>query len=236
MRPVLAVSILLATACSQHVYSPPTQAFALGSVHPIAAGDRGLDLEASSHSAIFEPAYIASSGRVRYGIGNDTEVSGEGAVAVVDDHGNSTANRNVYAGRLGFRINPAHGPFTASFGTGGGWAPAGGTFAAIDGGLQVGADNCYVVPIAAVSAFASQPIDSRPIDVGTDDYGTTYSTARRTVGGTVRGGLRISLSPSACHAGHQAPWITAGFDVTTLVDATDDQELFGLGLGLELPL
>jgi len=48
--------------------------------------------------------------------------------------------------------------------------------------------------------------------------------------------LRISLSPSACHAGHQAPWITAGFDVTTLVDATDDQELFGLGLGLELPL
>jgi hypothetical protein len=234
MRFALAAVLLL--GCSQHVYSPPTQAYSLGSVHPVAVGDRGLDLEASSHSAIFEPAYIASAGRFRYGIGNDAEISGEAAIGNVDDHGSSKADRNVYAGRFGFRINPAHGPFTASFGTGGGWAPAGGSFAALDGGLQVGADNCYVVPIAAVSAFASQPIASRPIDVGSDEYGTSYSTARRTAGGTVRGGLRFSLSPSACHAGKQAPWITAGFDITTIVDATDDLELFGLGLGLEVPL
>ena len=89
----------------------------------------------------------------------------------------------------------------------------------------------------AASTFVSQPMESRKIDVNTDpESGPDYTMAQRTVGGVVRGGLRISLSPSACHAGQQAPWLTLGLDVTTLVDSTDDAEMVGLGIGLEIPL
>jgi hypothetical protein len=229
---VLAIIIgSAAGGCSQHIYSPPTQAYALGAVHALPIGGRALDLEASTHGQIFDPNFNAGQARYRTGIGDDAELSVEGMIGGVDDHGPSQADRNVYAGRAGFRVNPSRGPFTVSIGAGGGYAPAGGSFTALDGGVQLGFDNCYLVPVAAVSTFVSQPLDSRPID-----HGPVYSKATRTVGGVVRGGLRLSLSPATCHAGGQAPWLTAGFDVTTLVDSSSDAELFGLGIGLEIPL
>jgi hypothetical protein len=233
----LAAVLLAATACSQHVYSPPTQAYMLGAVHALPTGGRALDLELSTHGQIFDPNFNAGQARFRTGIGDDAEVSVEGMVGGVDDHGPSTADRNLYAGRAGFRVNPSHGPFTFAVGAGGGYAPAGGSFTALDGGVQVGFDNCYLVPVASASTFVSQPLDAREIDV-TDgsDHGPVYTKASRTVGGVVRGGLRLSLSPSECHAGKPSSWLTAGFDVTTLVDATDNAEMFGLGIGLELPL
>jgi hypothetical protein len=124
--------------------------------------------------------------------------------------------------------------FTA--GLGGGFAPAAGTFAAIDGGISLGYDNCYVVPVASASVFASQPLEARAVDVTVDPDRPMTSTPTRTAGATVRTGLRISLSPSACHAHHEVPWITAGFDLTGLVDATSHAQLMGLGAGLTFPL
>ncbi len=228
--------IPLAAGCSQHLYSPPTQTFALAPVHTLAAGDRAVDLEGSTHSQIFDPGYDAGSARLRAGIGDDAEVSLEGMNAFINGGGMSAANRNVYAARGGLRVAPGRGPLAFSAGIGGGYAPAAGGFAAIDGGVSLGYDNCYVVPIAAVSMFASQPLAARSVDVSVSSDEVMYSTPHRTVGATLRGGLRISLSPARCHQGHEVPWLTAGMDFTTLVDAGSDAELLGVGAGISIPL
>jgi len=235
MKPAALLVVL--TACTQHLYSPPTQAYALAPVHALPGGSRALDLEGSSHSQIFDPAFEAGSARLRTGLGEDAELSVEGMLGAVADGGPSTADRHVYAGRTAARFNPGHGAISFTTGLGGGYAPAGGSFAALDGGISIGYDNCTLVPIGSVSGFVSQPLSARPVDVTIpDDRSSVYATARRTVGNVVRGGLRLSLSPSACRAGHQVPWLTAGLDVTTLVDATSHAELVGLGVGIELPL
>ncbi|HEX7702586.1 MAG TPA: hypothetical protein VF403_17725 [Kofleriaceae bacterium] len=226
-----------ATGCSQHLYSPPTQAYSLAPVTTLGPNDKALDIDGSTHSQIFDPGIETGTGRLRAGIGNDAEISVEGTAARVNDSGPSTANRDFYTGRAGVRVDPGRGPISWNAGIGGGFSPSAGTFAAIDGGVSIGYDNCYVVPIVAASMLVSQPLVARAVDVTVDsDHAPMYSTPERTAGGTVRGGLRISLSPDTCHAGHQAPWITAGFDMTTLVDATSHAELFGAGVGLTLPL
>lgn len=231
-----AVTLIALSACSQHVYSPPTQAYQLAPVHALDANDRAVDFDASTHSQIFDPGYNAASGRLRAGIGNNAEVSFEGMGAVVGSGSLSTANRDVYAGRGGFRVNPDRGPVSFSAGLGGGYAPAAGGFAAFDAGVQVGYDNCYVVPVGALAAFASQPFSARAVDVTVDADKPMTSTPRFTGGATLRGGLRFSLSPSSCHAGHQVPWITAGIDYTALADSSSHAELLGIGAGLTIPL
>ncbi|MEO8845134.1 MAG: hypothetical protein ABI591_24660 [Kofleriaceae bacterium] len=233
----IVAAAVLAAGCSQHLYSPPTQAYALAPVTTLGPNDKALDLDGSTHSQIFDPGIETGTARLRTGIASDAEVSVEGTAARVNDSGPSTANRDFYTGRTGVRVNPGHGPLSWNAGIGGGFSPSAGTFAALDGGVSIGYDNCYVVPIAAASMFVSQPLAARAVDVTVDrDKPVMYSTPERTGGGTVRGGLRISLSPDTCHAGHQAPWITAGFDLTTLVDSTSHAELFGAGVGVTLPL
>ncbi|CAN5266491.1 hypothetical protein BH11MYX1_BH11MYX1_43990 [soil metagenome] len=216
------------SACSQHVFSPPTQAYMLAPVTTLAPHGKALDVEASSHQQIFDPGVGAASARLRTGLGDDLEVSGEAMVA-------SVANVDFYTGRAALRVNPGKGAVSFNTGIGGGYAPKGGEFLALDAGFAVGYDNCYVVPVASAAAFVSQPIDAKPIDVSVDSN-RMYSTARRTAGSVVRVGLRVSLSPAKCHAGKEVPWITAGFDETTVVDATDHDFLFGFGVGVSLPL
>jgi len=232
----LAAALVLVAACSQHLYSPPTQAYSVAPVHTLDTDQRAIDIDGSTHSQIFDPGFDAARGRLRVGVGNDTELSLEGMGAIVNSNSISTAARDVYAGRGGVRVNPDHGPFSFTAGIGGGFAPAAGSFAAIDGGVSVGYDNCYVVPVASASLFASQPLEARAVDVTVDPDHPMTSTPTRTAGATFRGGLRVSLSPSTCHAGHEAPWLTAGFDVTTLVDATSNAQLMGLGAGLTFPM
>lgn len=229
MKMKLAAVLTALAACSQHVYSPPTQAYALAPVRTLAPGSQALDLEASSHMQIFDPGVGAASARVRAGISDDLELSGESMVARV-------ANVDFYTARAAMRVNPHEGAVSFTTGVGGGFAPKGGSFVAFDAGISVGFDNCYLVPVATASAYVSQPIVARPIDVSKDSTSPTFSTAHRTVGSVVRVGLRLSLSPERCHAGKEVPWITAGFDQTTMVDATDNAELLGVGLGFTIPL
>jgi len=233
---LLAASLVALAACSQHLYSPPTQAYQVAPVHTLDSNDRAVDIDASTHAQIFDPGFDAASGRLRAGIGNNAEVSLEGMGAMIDSNTVSTANRDIYAGRGGVRINPDRGPVSFTAGVGGGYAPAAGGFAAVDGGVSVGFDNCYVVPVASASLFASQPLSARAVDVTVDSDKPMTSTPHRTAGATFRGGFRVSLSPSSCHAGRQVPWITAGLDLTTLVDASSDAQLLGLGAGLTIPL
>jgi hypothetical protein len=228
MKLKLAAGALLTAACTHHVYSPPTQAYTLPPVTTLAPHARALDVEASSHSQILDPGVGAATARFRTGLRDEVEVSAEAMVA-------SVAKVDFYTARAALRLNPSRGAVSFNTGIGGGYAPKGGEFLVLDAGVTVGYDNCYLVPVASASAFVSQPIDARPIDVSLDSH-PTYTTARRTAGSVVRVGLRVSLSPEQCRGGKEVPWITAGFDQTTVVDATDHGLLFGIGVGVSIPL
>ncbi len=213
---------------------------------PAASGERWLDAACGPglvarglaarvgevHGVDMTPAMVALARR---------EAEREGAANAVADNGPSMATRTFYSGRVGLRTNPQKSGVSFFAGAGGGYAAAGGGFAAVDSGLSLGFENCYVVPVFQVSGFISQPLDARPIDV-TDDTTVngmtvyTTDTPQTTYGGVMRGGLRIGLSPSRCHAGEQIPWITVGTGITFLADSENSAALPGLGLGVQIPL
>lgn len=235
---ILSVALaVVATACSQQVYSPPTQTLPLGPVAAPPAGRRALDLELSHHAQIFDPAVNSGAARVRVGVGGDAEASAEGMAAVVEETGASEASRWFAAGRAGVRINPGNPNVSLSAGLGGGYAPAGGPFAAADAGIALAIHNCILVPTVATSGFASAPLDPRPIDVteGDDDM-RKFDQPRRTLGAAVRVGLRLPLSRSACLAGGSAPWLAAGLSSVWLTDGDSNAQIPGIGLGIEIPL
>ena len=235
MRHTIAI-VIASTACSQQVYSPPSQAFSVSSLSALPQGRNALDLEVSRHAQIFDPAIQTGGLRLRTGVGDNTEVSAEGTAMIVadDQGGRSQAQRSIYAGRFGVRTNPKGGVSSLFAGLGGGFAPAGGRFAAVDAGFAIGYDNCVLVPILQGSGFLSEPFDARPIDVTVDK--PQFDTPQRTIGVTVRAALRFSLGPSACRRGEQVMWLTAGFGSTSLTDGDTSASLFGLGFGLEIPL
>ena len=195
-------------------------------------GQTALDLEVSTHSQIFDPAVLALGGRWHAGLGDNAEASIEGTAHRVDDTGPSDADRSFYSGRAGIRTNPGKSGAAFFAGAGGGYAPAGGGFASADSGLAIGYDNCTVVPVMQASAFISQPLQARAIDVSDGDESAS-DTPKRTIGGVLRAGLRFSLSPSRCRAGEQVPWITLGFGSTTLADVDDSATLLGAGVGID---
>jgi hypothetical protein len=231
----IAAVMLLASACSQQVYSPPAQAFALSPVHALGDKHAALELEGSRHSEIFDPAIFVLDSRYRRGIGDNAEISLEGAVHGVEASGTSKAARDFYSGRAGISVSPDAGDARLFAGAGGGFAREGGQFVAVDSGFTIGVDNCVLVPTFTVAGFASQPINAKPIDVSDDEYYKT-DTPAFTVGGVLRGGLRLSLSPSKCRAGEDVPWLSAGMGVTTLSDFDSNAALIHIGLGVEVPL
>jgi hypothetical protein len=237
--PLLGAVIALVTlaACNQRVYSPPSQTFAVTPIHVLAPGQKAVDAEVSAHSEIFGPSINAFDARYRTGVGANTEVTVEGAAHVIDDQGPSMADRSFYSGRVGARTNPGKSGVTFFAGGGGGFANAGGEFVSVDSGMALGFENCYVVPVFQVSGFVSQPLHPRPIDVSDDtDMPREYDTPSTTVGGTMRGGLRVSLSPARCHQGEQVPWITLGLGFTSMSDGDSHDVMTGAGVGVELPL
>jgi hypothetical protein len=208
-------------------------------VTPIAAlpeHEQALDIDVSRHAQIFDPPVDAGAARIRFGVGDNTEMSAEGTAAALRADAPSNASRTFYTGRVGVRSNPGRSPFTFFGGAGGGFAEAGGTFVAADAGLAIGYENCVLVPSFQASAYVSNPLDPRPIDVTVDVKDPTFDTPSTTVGGVLRAGVRLSLSPSACRRGESSTWLVAGFGVTKMMDRDSDAAIAGLGIGLQIPI
>jgi hypothetical protein len=231
----LAVALIVAAGCSHRVYSPPTQLFAVTPIAALPQGAQALDVDVSSHTAIFDPPVHAGAARLRHGLGQHTEMSIEGNAAAVRERGVSTAPRAFYTGRAGVRTNPTAGAVTLFAGAGGGISGAQ-KFVAGDGGLSIGYQNCVLVPTFQASGFISKPIDGRAIDVTTDAEHPRFDTPTTTLGGVMRAGARLNLSPSACRRGEQTTWLVAGLGVTWMKDVDSDTAIPGVGIGIEIPL
>ena len=176
--------------CSQQVYSPPSQTFALGGIRSLEDGQSALASRGLSHSQIFDPAVLALDGRWHAGLGDNAEASIEGTAHRVDDTGPRQRPSVVLLGRAGIRTNPAKSGAVFFAGAGGGYAAAGGGFASADSGLAIGYDNCTVVPVMQASGFISQPLDARAIDVSDvdehrDGYAEAYGRRRASHRSTV---------------------------------------------------
>ncbi len=232
MKTLAAVTVFALSACSQRVYSPPSQAFAVNPLTALPEGSSTLDVELATHAQLWDPDLLSGAGRYARSIGDRTEVTAEGTVFSLEGAG---TRGTVYAGRGGVRTSPGD-DLSIFAGAGGGVSPAGGPFASADAGISFGIDNCYLVPVMTFSGFVSQPLDPRPIDVTVDPKVMTYDTPSRTVGGTARGGLRLDLTPSSCRRGEAGTWIYGGIDVTMVADEDTTDSLMGLGVGLSVPL
>ena len=168
-------------------------------------GQQMVDAELSRSGQLFDPTIDATALRLRSGLATNTEVSAEGTMShrrreVGQRH--VDGNRDFYAGHVGIRHNPGAGIISVSAGVGGGYAPGGGRFAAVEAGLALGYENCLRGADHAGLGLASSPVGTAKTDrrerrlrLGGPSRRPPQRTAR---GGVARGGLRIVLDHDAC--------------------------------------
>ena len=146
-------------------------------------------------TAIFDPGAFVAGGIVRHGVGRGVEVDAEGTYAYIAADGSPDINRNLVATRAGVKAGNDYVALTGGFG--GGFAPAGGGFGAVDLGFILSYANCYVVPFVSSGVFASVPVVPTPSPSTTD-------SRRRPARATASGWRRASRSPSTTRGATRA--------------------------------
>jgi len=198
---VMGAAVTLSTGCNHEVYSPPARMLPLESPATLGYGETGVQLEGGAHGAIFGPQGESGTVRVRRGIADGTDASGEVSVLHVD--GSSAAGTYPYAfaarGGVKQRLTP-----WLSVGAGfGGGASAGGGFLSPDIGAVVGYENPYLVPFLSVRGGVSAPFATHTVDTSTPSDGVgkyVYTPPFTWVGGAVAG-LRVPIGwcdPGPC--------------------------------------
>ena len=220
-------------ACAQHVYSPPSRAFALESARTVGAQRVGVAAQVGAQGALFGPSISAAESQVRYGVADDVEVSGQGTYAYVADEPAHHVDPSFYMGRAGVKVNPGGGALSLTGGVGGGYAAAGGGFAAGDLGAIVSYNGCTFIPFAGVGGFVSQPLDPHPVDVTEPaDKMPVYDTPSTTVGMTITSGLKIAFRDRCTEAAPPVA-LTIATGATRVSDHDSEDGFFGLALGVE---
>ncbi len=229
-NPVLALvalpALLLATACSHNVYTPPSRAFAITSPKVLEEGKTVARANVSSSSQIFGPEIVAASAGFRRGTGNHVELVADVSYASVAEASAAGTNRNVTMGRLGGKVHPTESKNLAlTAGLGGGYAPAAGMYASADVGAVVGYENRYLIPFASAGAYTSVPIDPKEVDTTQpgDDV-QRLDTPEKTLGLTIGAGVKVPLNTTSLLIG--ITWVQVHDD--------DSQDVFmTIGAGIE---
>jgi hypothetical protein len=206
---------------------------ALETPHTLAPGELGASMELAAHGAAFGPDISVYGARVRGGITEAVEASGElqvGHLFVEDDRVDT--HPNVYGLRVGAKLLPfRHLALAAGLGAG---ASAAGIYASPDLGAIIAFENPYLVPFAAARGFVSLPISAESVLLGYDDEEDTdqpiTDSPKLTVGASLSGGLRVPLR----RPGEERGSFLFGVSFTTMADADDDMSLSGVATGLEV--
>ncbi len=163
---VLGAAFSLGASCNTQVYSPPARPFPLESAAALGAREVGVQVAGGSHADLgFGGGLSALSGTltVRYGVGAETDVSGE--MSVLEVQGQSTTSPFVFSGRTGVKHEIVAGLLSVTAGVGGGGS-AGGAFFSPDVGVILAGENPILVPWLQLRAGFSAPFDRRPVDTG----------------------------------------------------------------------
>lgn len=228
---ILAGAGMLA-GCAREVYAPPVRTFPLESKWTIPAGQTAVQVESSLNTALLGPGIVGSDVRVRRGLNDRLEISGEGALIHVANA--PRAHSNIYAARVGTKLDMENAGMSFTGGLGGGYAPSGGGFASIDAGLVSSYDNCVLIPFGVGRIFASVPFGAKQVDIskrGTAP-GTRTDTAENTFGITLGGGLEIPLDQQC----QPKAALLMGVGVTMLGDGNSAEIFTNAGMAIQVLL
>lgn len=159
---LLALSI--SSGCTHHAFTPPTQTTPLETAAPIGAGRTALQGEVAAHGSVFNGGSASLSGRVRHGLTDNVEISGEANYLVVAPRDAAHTTPHVGSARIGVKHSLTRGfAFTSGLGFG---LFAGGPFVGADVGFIASYDNDYVVPFFTGRLSLSIPTEAREVDTG----------------------------------------------------------------------
>lgn len=199
-------------------------------------GATTIQAETSLNMALVGPGLASGGVGIRRGVTDRLAVSADTSFMHVSGISYTDIHPNIYAGRLGAKLDLEVQSLAVTGGLGGGYAPAAGGFGSIDLGLVSSIENCVLVPFGAGRVFASLPIRARPVQVQEEPAGadgnpvTRTYTAENTFGITVESGVKIPLD-RRCES---RAGLLLGVGVTLLGDG-DNSELFtNVGLAVQV--
>ncbi len=231
---VMIVSSLSIMGCSTNIYSPPSRVNMLESAAVLADGESALAVAPGITGEVFGFSALSLTGSYKEGVGHDLEVGADANVISFDRQNSSVdLDRYIYSGRVRAKWTPATlgGNAALTGGIGGGYAPDGGAFVSPDLGIVVAFENRYLVPYLGATAYVSQPIGTKKIDVsvGDDPAGTEFDEAQFTWGYDLSAGAKLPIR----YKGGQLN-LHAGMRILSLNDVDDGAVAIGLMLGPEL--
>jgi hypothetical protein len=223
MKPSVVVLVAFAFGgCSYQLVSPPARMINLDTARTAAPGETVVGARGAAHAAVFDPGVAVATAGVRRGVTEGVELDADATLGYVVESKHSDINRNIYAGRVGFKAGNSRWAALLG-GVGGGFSPAAGGFASIDIGSTFSYPNCYVIPFGGGSVFMSQPISAKRVDFR-DGTGALVAsdTADLTYGYGLGAGLEIPLDRGRCRQGLTPARVQVGLSANVLVP-TDGQ-------------
>lgn len=224
-----------APACQAHLFSPPARINLLESSATLKEGQEAAGVAGGGSGALFGFSATAIAGTYKRGVSDQFEVGVDGTFVAVDDsHAVADLDPYILGGRVKAKWAPQKTKNYAAVtaGIGGGYSIDGGGYVSPDLGFIAAFENRYFVPFVGVSAFISQPIASKTVDISHDDedLGTRLESAQFTWGGYLNAGFKI---PFAVGEG-QTLNIYAEFHTLYLDDGDEDEFANGFMAGPEI--
>ena len=196
------LSILFAAsapACQAHIFSPPARINVLESSATLKEGQQAAGVAGGGTGAMFGLSATALAGTYKRGLTDEVEVGIDGTFVAIDEaHAVADLDPYILGGRVRAKWAPektkSYAAVTA--GLGAGYSFDGGGYVSPDVGLIFAFENRYFVPFFGVSAFISQPIASKVVDLSRDDQdlGTKLQSPQFTWGGYLNAGFKVPVA------------------------------------------
>lgn len=178
MKSILFASGLLAVAssCTPTPYAPPARFAQTDTAVTPMQGQTDVQGDLGVTGAPFGPGFMHADGRVRFGATRRMVVEAEAAVIKLDDD-SDTQRHDGYTGRVGVVYHApdgARGVRRAVFGgAGGGFAPAAGTWASVDGGGGIAGRHHWLRPFLSGDIAYNQPLARRTFRVNNGSFNSS---------------------------------------------------------------
>jgi hypothetical protein len=202
---VLGACAVAVSACSFRAYSPPAGWSPNEHVAPLAEGKMAVRGSLDGGGGLFGPDLVGGTLGFRRGLTPTVELQVDGAWVHIDSEPRSDVARGIGSLRVGlkglFDRRFRHASWFAALGGG---AHAAGGFVSPELGAQLGYENPWVTPWVRLSAFLSQPIAARAVDLApADAEQPDLDTPLVTAGFRVGAGLSMAWSdfPLRFHLG-----------------------------------
>jgi hypothetical protein len=232
----LAIAVTVSTpGCQAHIFSPPARINLLESSATLKTGQQSVAIGGGGSGALFGFSATALAGTYKKGLTDQLEVGVDGTFVAVDDsHAVANLDPYIMGGRVKAKWAPdkTKGFAAVTAGIGAGYSIDGGGYVSPDLGLIAAFENRYFVPFVGASAFVSQPIASKVVDISHDDedLGTRLESPQFTWGGYLNAGFKIPFAIGE----RQTLNIYAEFHTLYLDDGEEDEFANGFMAGPEI--